>query len=134
MKVVAVAAAILIVFIISRPSHEYVVVERVVDGDTLVLDDGRKVRLLQIDAPERGECGYERAADYLERTVNVVVRLESDPEFGDTDKYGRLLRYVHMGDVLINADMHQRNLVDDMFYEGKRGKYAYLMNGSGSCK
>ena len=54
MKVVAVAAAILIVFIISRPSHEYVVVERVVDGDTLVLDDGRKVRLLQIDAPERG--------------------------------------------------------------------------------
>lgn len=133
MKVVAIGVVILALFIINRPSHEYVVVERVIDGDTLELDDGRKVRLLQVDAPEQGECGYERAADYLERTVNVVVRLERDPEFDNEDKYGRLLRYVHMGDVLINADMHQRNLVDDMFYEGKRGKYAYLLNGSGSC-
>lgn len=133
MKIMAIGVVILVLFIVNRPSYEYAVVDRVIDGDTLVLDDGRKVRLLQINAPEKGQCGYERAAEYLERTVNVVVKLEDDPEFGDTDKYGRLLRYVHMGDVLINADMHQRNLVDDMFYEGKQGKYAHLLNGSGSC-
>ena len=37
------------------------VVVHVIDGDTLDLDNGRRVRLAGIDAPERGQCGSKRA-------------------------------------------------------------------------
>ena len=74
-------------------------VERVVDGDTIVLAGGARVRLLQIDTPEPGtaEC-YSRAAGRdLRRMLptGAVVTLEADPALDQVDRYGRLLRYVH---------------------------------------
>jgi len=75
----------------------------VIDGDTILTSVG-KVRLLGIDAPEMGECGAdeatERLADLVEgKNVTLVFdRLQSD-----RDKYGRLLRYVHLGSDDIGA-------------------------------
>ena len=64
--------------------------------DTLELGNGETVRLVGIDAPEVGECGYERAADNLARLVlRESVRLGRSDE--DRDRYGRLLRYVDVG-------------------------------------
>jgi hypothetical protein len=72
------------------------VVTRIVDGDTLELGNGETVRLVGIDTPEVGECGYERAADNLARLVlGRAVRLGESDE--DRDRYGRLLRYVDIG-------------------------------------
>ncbi len=71
-------------------------VATVVDGDTLRLDDGRTVRLVGIDTPERGECGYGEATRRLARLVDgerVSLRISDE----DTDRYGRLLRYVDVG-------------------------------------
>ena len=66
------------------------------DGDTLALGNGETVRLVGIDAPEVGECGYERAADNLARlTLGKPVRLGRSDE--DRDRYDRLLRYVDAG-------------------------------------
>ena len=57
------------------------------------LGNGQTVRLVGIDTPEVGECGYERAAANLERLVlGKKVRLTVSDE--DKDRYGRLLRYV----------------------------------------
>jgi endonuclease YncB( thermonuclease family) len=79
----------------SRPIH---VVVRVVDGDTVELGNGETVRLVGIDTPEVGQCGYERAAVRLEELVlGRQVRLGESDE--DRDGYGRLLRYVDAGDV-----------------------------------
>jgi endonuclease YncB( thermonuclease family) len=72
------------------------VVARVVDGDTLELGNGETVRLVGIDTPEVGECGYDQASAALERMVlgKKVSLVRSDE---DRDRYGRLLRYVDLG-------------------------------------
>jgi micrococcal nuclease len=75
---------------------EEVKVVRVVDGDTLVLDDGRRLRMIGINAPEIGEkeelYGLE-AAEWLHSTVaNRNVFLQKD--ISDQDQHGRTLRYV----------------------------------------
>jgi micrococcal nuclease len=67
------------------------IVVSVVDGDSVQLADGRRVRLLGLDAPERGRCGYEEAKKRLtELAFGRHVRLK------DTvlDDYGRILANV----------------------------------------
>lgn len=132
MKLLGLIIIVCVLVALVQPHKEVVQVDRVIDGDTLILKDGRKVRLLQINAPERGQCGYEAATKRLSQLAQGEIEIESDPMFGDTDKYGRLLRYVH-DDVNVNVVLEQEDLVDPMFYEGKQGKYAHLMTGTGSC-
>ena len=80
----------------SPPPVRTFFVSRVIDGDTLELGDGRSVRLVGIDTPEVGQCGADRATANLERLVlGQRVRLTISDE--DTDRYGRLLRYVNVG-------------------------------------
>jgi len=70
--------------------YEFVKVERVIDGDTIVVN-GSSIRLLGINSPEKGEESYEEAKVFLESLVlNQVVRIE---RFG-VDKYYRELAYV----------------------------------------
>lgn len=79
-------------------------VERIVDGDTLVLTNGEKVRLIGIDTPEKGEEYYYEAGDYLGNlTLNKTLHLEKD--ISDTDKYGRSLYYLYTDDLFVNAEM-----------------------------
>lgn len=76
------------------------VVERVIDGDTVVLAGGRRVRLLGIDAPERGEPGADAATARLRDLVQGRrVRLDyAPPLLGRTeDMYGRLLARISVG-------------------------------------
>ncbi len=109
-------------------------VSSVTDGDTLRLRDGRRVRLLQIDAPElgTGEC-YSRAA----RTallglapVGSRIMLQTDPQLDRVDRYGRILRYVSRGSVNVNVALVQRGAAAPYFYGGERGKYAARLDAA----
>ncbi len=91
-------------------------VVQVVDGDTLrvrVADRIESVRLIGIDAPERGARGRERevfareSSRFLrELAGGRRVRLETDPDADTRDRYGRLLRYVYLPDGrLLNAEL-----------------------------
>ncbi len=72
-------------------------VTRVIDGDTIEISTGERVRLICIDTPEVGDEGYSEATDYLESLIlNKSVRLEKD--VSETDRYGRLLRYIYLED------------------------------------
>lgn len=89
---------------------EQVRVVRVIDGDTIELEDGRTVRYIGIDTPEtkhptKGiECfGKEASNRNVELVANQVVQLEKD--VSETDRYGRLLRYVWVGDRQINKQL-----------------------------
>lgn len=79
-------------------------VRRVIDGDTIEIEDGRKVRYIGIDTPESTtilECfGKEANAKNSELVLGQEVRLEKD--ISETDKYGRLLRYVYVNNIFIN--------------------------------
>ena len=76
-------------------------VTHVYDGDSMeVTRDGdvEDVRVIGIDTPERGECGAEEAREaaqvtLLDQQVALVPGAETD-----RDTYGRLLRYVQIGD------------------------------------
>ncbi len=103
-------------------------VVRVVDGDTIIVHwrgMDEKVRLLNIDTPERGEPRYKEATDVLRQLIgNRPVRLEWEaPDEPERDKYGRLLAYVFVGDLHINVEMVR--LGRSKFYtKFGRGRYA----------
>jgi endonuclease YncB( thermonuclease family) len=96
--------------------------ERVVDGDTVVVDAGGQrltVRLLGIDTPEThgrpAECGGLAATRHLARIApaGTRVRLATDPRSGDTrDRFGRLLAYVDSD----RGDLGERQLRAGLAY------------------
>lgn len=93
---------ILLLFLVS--CTESGIVTRVIDGDTLVLQNGEKVRLICVDTPERGEKGFKKAKEFLEQLVlNKKVLLEKD--ITNRDKYDRLLRYVYVNDIFVNKEI-----------------------------
>jgi endonuclease YncB( thermonuclease family) len=66
------------------------------DGDTFVLDGGRTVRLLGVNAPERGELGFESATEALSASI-VGKRVYLEYDRYQDDKYGRILAWVWTG-------------------------------------
>src|SRR5574337_1328007 len=82
-------------------TDELVRVKRVYDGDTVLLEDGRTVRYLGINAPEFQEPFYLKAKRSNESLVmGRNIRLELDQE--RTDGYGRVLAYVYAGNEMVN--------------------------------
>jgi len=76
-------------------------VTNIVDGDTIDVRAGsgvtERVRIIGIDTPERGECGFAEAASELARTIDGQrVTLPAGAR-DDRDRYDRLLRYVDVG-------------------------------------
>jgi len=82
-------------------------VVRVIDGDTIEVDIAGKlyqVRYLGIDSPEPDKTyGKEALAKNKELVEGKAVHLEKD--ISETDKYGRLLRYIYVGDLFVNAEL-----------------------------
>lgn len=83
---------------------ESVFVIRVIDGDTIELIDGRRVRYLGIDTPESGEPFYDEATAKNRQLVEGKV-VELCPGHRDRDAYDRLLRYVYADGVFVNAEL-----------------------------
>jgi micrococcal nuclease len=103
------------------------VVDSVRDGDTILLEDGRRVRLVQVDAPELGvECHGDEAARALELLLpaGTAVRLERDPRLDDVDQHGRLLRYVEAEGRNVNLALVRAGAAAPYFYRGTRGRHA----------
>ncbi len=89
---------------------ETYLVKRVVDGDTIELANGEKVRYIGIDTPETVDprkpvqCfGKEASAKNKNLVEGKMVRLEKDVR--DRDQYGRLLRYVYIDDLFVNLEL-----------------------------
>ena len=110
----------------SSPSGR-VEVGSVRDGDTILLEDGRRVRLVQVDAPELGrECHGDAAAAELARLAprGTELRLERDPWLDDVDRHGRLLRYAFAGATNLNLEVVRVGTAAPYFYRNERGRYA----------
>ena len=71
---------------------------RVIDGDTIVTSAGDTIRLAGIDTPERGQCGYSEATANIRRTLAGNTLTLTKAGLTDRDKYGRLIRYVDVGE------------------------------------
>ncbi len=90
---------------------EPVKVTHVIDGDTIEIEGGKKIRYIGINTPEfiRDTTGKKTGEDcfaqesYLENKKLVegkTITMEKD--VSETDKYGRLLRYVYIGNIFVN--------------------------------
>src|SRR5574341_615062 len=110
------------------PAHadEFGRVKQVYDGDTVLLEDGRRVRYLGINAPEFREPFYLKAKRYNESLVlGHEVRLDFDVE--RTDTYDRLLAYVYAGDQMVNAELVRLGLAHAFFIGPDRKHNALLL-------
>lgn len=98
-----------------RFNLEAVTVERAVDGDTLKLTDGRRVRLIGINTPEstkRTEQYGKEASQYTMSKLNgKQVWIQKD--ISETDRYDRLLRIVWLA--IPTDDMNENEIRTKMF-------------------
>ncbi|MBI3631383.1 MAG: thermonuclease family protein [Candidatus Staskawiczbacteria bacterium] len=93
-----------------------VLVTKVIDGDTIVVEGGYHVRLLDIDADEKGLPCYQDAKTRLEELVlNKKIWLEKDKT--DVDQYKRCLRYVFLDKQNIDLQLVKEGLAIARFYE-----------------
>lgn len=102
------------VFFPSDKGSERVIVTRVIDGDTVVVEGGERVRLSGIDTQERGEKCYQPAKKRLEELIlKKKVKLVSDSR----DKYDRKLGYIFYNNNLINEKLVSEGFAVAYFYE-----------------
>ncbi len=87
-------------------------VVQVIDGDTITIEGGYRVRYIGIDTPEvhpeMEAFGVEAWQANRRLVEGKEVRLERD--VSEKDKYGRLLRYVWVDDVLVEAELVRQGL------------------------
>ena len=85
---------------------------RVIDGDTIAIEGGYRVRYIGIDTPEIHPQMEAFGAEAWQANRQLVegkeVRLEQD--VSETDRYGRLLRYVYVDNIMVNAELVRQGL------------------------
>jgi endonuclease YncB( thermonuclease family) len=98
-------------------TYEQVHVDRIIDGDTIE-SNKTSIRLLGVNAPERGEYFYEEAKEFLEKEIlNQSVGLKYGKE--RYDKYDRVLAYVFFNKENINIKIVEEGYANYYFYGGR---------------
>lgn len=97
-------------------------VTKIVDGDTIYTScDSTRIRFIGIDTPESTneiECGGIEAANRTKALLSgKSVYLEADRSQGDTDKYGRPLRYVWLDGKNINYELIIEGFAEEYTYD-----------------
>lgn len=93
----------------STHPQETATVTQVKDGDTITLSDGRTIRYIGINTPEKGQPYGDQATKENRRLVlGKEVSLEFDEE--KQDMYDRTLAYVYVDDVFVNHHLVNRGL------------------------
>lgn len=110
---------------------EYGKVERIVDGDTLIIN-GTSVRLLGINTPEKGEKYYQEAKLFLEEKIlDKEVKLCFSGQ--KTDKYGRILAYIFYQNKNINLESVREGYANFYFPSGKKEYYSNFKEAWEEC-
>lgn len=80
-------------------------VKSVTDGDTFTTDDGERVRLANVNAPEKGHRGAPQARKELRK---LISRQQVNIEKVAVDRYGRTVANVKVGPRSVNKSMRQK--------------------------
>ena len=95
------------------------IVERVIDGDTIVVNNNTHVRLLGINTPEKNEFYYQEAKDFLNNlTLNKTIKLEYGKE--KQDLYGRTLAYIILDGKNINTEQVRNGFANLYIYNNDK--------------
>ena len=111
-------AAIFLLSCAPVATESQVKVVRVIDGDTIEIAGGAHVRYIGMDTPEIYSgvefYGPEAKAKNIELVEGKLVTLEKD--VSETDKYGRLLRYVYVDGVFVNGELVRLGYAEAVSY------------------
>jgi len=127
MKRIAIFMTLALGLFAIMPSSNAETILKITDGDTIRINTGEDVRLLQIDTPEpmSSECYASESTAALAKLIfGKTIRLESDSVSANVDQYKRLLRYVFVGKTNVNLKMVEIGAAAPYFYKGEKGKYS----------
>ena len=101
----------------NSPPESAVVIE-VIDGDTITIEGGFKVRYIGIDTPELYPQAKPLAKEawQMNRTLVEGKKVKLERDISETDKYGRLLRYVWFDGKFVNAELVKLGLAEAKAY------------------
>ncbi len=95
--------------------EEKAICTKVVDGDTIYLDNGDKVRFVGVNTPERGVEGYITSKNFVQKLcLNKEVGIDID-DSKHTDRYGRILGVVIVGGKNVNEMLLKEGLAEIMY-------------------
>lgn len=92
----------------SEPETESLSVQRIIDGDTILLSDGRQIRYIGVDTPELSDprvVSAAREATKANRRLLEGRTLQLEYDVRKTDKYDRTLAYVWADGVFVNEEL-----------------------------
>ncbi len=111
--------------------YEEGIVERVIDGDTVVIN-GSSIRLLGINSPEKGEPFSLKSKEFLEEKIlGENVRIYFDVE--KFDRYKRKLGYIFYEGSNINLESVREGYSNYYFPSGKRKYYSEFVGAWTNC-
>lgn len=88
---------------------------KVVDGDTIYLDNGKKIRFVGVNTPERGVDGYSTSKEFVQKLcLNKEVGIDIDNS-KYTDRYGRTLAVVIVDGKNVNEMLLKEGLAEIMY-------------------
>ncbi len=99
------------VYVESGVGGENGLITEVIDGDTVILENGKHIRLLGINTPEEGMYFYREAKAVLEAMV-LEKELVLEKDVTDLDIYGRQLRYLFLDSLFVNLEMILRGFAN----------------------
>ena len=127
MKILSLISALLISQVSSAEYLESLKIKKVVDGDTVHVfyqDEIYKIRLTEIDAPERDQPYGSNSTEYLK---GLLKEGKVDVDISGIDRYGRKLGRLYWKDMDINRELvsagyawvYDQYVTDDTFYENQ---------------
>jgi len=101
--------------IITKNSDRYVTVTKIVDGDTIWIDNNENVRFVGINTPEVGEPGYYDATQYVSnRILDKRIYLDIDDK-NPKDKYDRTLAVININGDNLNQELLCKQYAEIMY-------------------
>ena len=112
------------------------IVTRIIDADTLELDNKQSIRLYAVGCPEKSQKLSAETIAYLTKTaLNQKVTLDYQPNYAK-DSYGRTLAYVFIGNTHLNEQLIRQGFCEVTIYQ-KRARLKYqdeLLNAQEQAK
>ena len=105
-------------------------VTRIIDGDTIEIQNSQTLRLLGINTPERNQPYYQEAKDFL---INIAANQTIQVESLGADRYQRTLAYIFRNNKNINAQILQQGLAT-LYYYDKDHHYNELKQAEESAR
>lgn len=95
--------------------EESAICTKVVDGDTIYLDNGEKIRMVGVNTPERGVEGYITSKNFVQKLcLNKKVGIDID-DSKHSDRYGRTLGVVIVNGKNVNEMLLKEGLAEIMY-------------------